>query len=113
MGHGAQTDAIRRGDPKVGNKHAKRHVRAFQALRTHGDQGREALVPLVFEGRDDVRGMAAVFLLGYRPDEAHRVLQELARGEGLTAFSAGETLKRWEEGTWAFDSITDANSEQS
>jgi Domain of unknown function (DUF2019) len=109
----AQTDSIRRGDPKTGNKHAKRYVRAFQALRRHGDQGREALVPLMFEGRDDVRGMAAAFLLRHRPDDARRVLQCLARGEGFTAFSAGETLKRWEEGTWALDPLTDTTSKHS
>lgn len=105
----AQTDAIRRGDPKTGNKHAKRYLRAFEALRSHGDHGREALVPLMFEGRDDVRGMAAAFLLRHRPDEAGRVLQDLARGGGLAAFSAGETLKRWDEGTWALDPMTDTD----
>jgi predicted ArsR family transcriptional regulator len=99
----AQTDAIRRGDPKTGNKHAKRYIRAFQALRALGDQGRDALVPLMFESRDDVRGMAAAFLLRHRPDEARRVLQDLARGEGFVAFSATETLKRWEEGAWQLD----------
>jgi hypothetical protein len=31
------------------------------------------------------------------------VLQEIAKGEGLAAFEAGEALKRWEEGTWALD----------
>jgi predicted ArsR family transcriptional regulator len=99
----AQTDAIRRGDPRTGNKYAKRYIRAFQALRALGDQGRDALVPLMLEGRDDVRGMAAAFLLRHRLSEAHRVLQDLARGEGFVAFSAAETLKRWNEGAWELD----------
>jgi len=99
----AQTDAIRRGDPKTGNKHAKRYIRAFEGLRALGDEGRDALVPLMFTGRSDVRGMAAACLLRHRTDEARRVLQELARGEGLDAFEAGETLKRWDEGTWQLD----------
>ncbi len=99
----AQTDAIRRGDPKTGNKHAKRYIRTFDALRSLGDQGRDALLPLMHEGRADVRGMAAAFLLRHCTAEARGVLQDLGRGEGLVAFSAGETLKRWEEGTWALD----------
>jgi len=99
----AQTDAIHRGDPKTGSKHAKRCIRAFQALRALGDHGRDALVPLMSEGRDDVRGMTAAFLLRHRPDHARRVLQELARGQGLVALSASETLKRWEEGAWRLD----------
>ena len=99
----AQTDAIRRGDPKTGNKYAKRYIRAFQGLRALGNEGRDALVPLMLEGRPDVRGMAAAFLLRHRPSEARRILQDLARGEGLVAFSAAETLKRWDEGAWELD----------
>lgn len=99
----AQTDAIRRGDARTGNKHAKRYIRAFEALRALGDEGRDALVPLMFEGRDDVRVMAAAFLLRHRHDEARCVLRDLARGEGLVALSATETLKRWDEKTWKLD----------
>lgn len=99
----AQTDAIRRGDAKTGNKHAKRYIRAVEALRALGDQGRDALVPLMHEGSDDVRSMAAAFLLRHRHNEARRVLEDLARGEGLVAFEASEALKRWEEGTWQLD----------
>ena len=108
----AQADAIRRGDPKSGNRHAKRYIKAFRELRTHGDVGREALVPLMFVERADVRAMAAAFLLRYRPEEARRVLHDLARGAGFAAFSAGETLKRWEEGTWALDPSSDKESEE-
>ena len=99
----AQTDAVRRGDSKTGNKHAKRYIRAFEALRALGDEGRDALVPLMSEGRDDVRAMAATFLLRHRHDEARRILRELARGEGFVALSAAETLKRWDEKTWQLD----------
>ena len=99
----AQTDAIRRGDPKTGNQHAKQYLRAIKALQDLGDQGRDALVPLMYAGRDDVRAMAAAFLLRHRHEEARRVLEDLACGEGLVAFGAGEALKRWEEGTWQLD----------
>jgi predicted ArsR family transcriptional regulator len=99
----AQTDAIRRGDSKAGNKHAKRYIRAFEALRALGNEGRDALVPLLSDGREDVRAMAAAFLLRHRHDEARRVLQALARGEGFVALLATETLKRWEEKIWQLD----------
>ncbi len=99
----AQTDAIGRGDSKCGNEHAQRYIRAFAALQSLGDRGRDALVPLMREGRADVRGMAAAFLLRYRTSEARAVLQELASGKGFAAFGASEALERWEDGTWALD----------
>ena len=100
----AQTDAIRLGNSKNGNKYAKNYIRVFKVLQSYGNEGREALVPLMWNSREDVRGMAASFLLKYRQEEALTVLQELAKGEGLVAFSAQETLKRWKEGTWQLDS---------
>lgn len=106
----AQTDAIRDGDAKRGNKHAKRYIKAFQELTSLGDDGRDALSLLMKEGRADVRGMAAAFLLRYRTDEARGVLKELAAEEGLAAFSARETLNRWEEGTWALDPADDESA---
>jgi hypothetical protein len=47
--------------------------------------------------------MAAAFLLRHRHEEARRVLEDLAHGEGFVAFEASEALKRWEEGTWQLD----------
>lgn len=99
----AQTDVMKTGDATTGNKHAKRYIKAFEALRRMGDQGRDALVPLMQHHRVDVRAMAAAFLLRYRHDEARRVLEEIARGRGFQAFAANESLKRWEEKTWQLD----------
>ncbi|MDX9724335.1 MAG: DUF2019 domain-containing protein [Myxococcota bacterium] len=99
----AQSEALLRGDARAGNKHAKQYIAAFKALRAIGDEGREALVPLMFEGRDDIRLMASAFLLRFRHEDARRVLEGLARGTGMTAFSAGEALKRWDERTWQLD----------
>jgi hypothetical protein len=99
----AQTEAIKLGDAKTGNQHARRYIRALRVLRTFGDAGRDALLPLFRHARADVRGAAAAHLLRYRTTEARAVLSELASGRGLAAFEASETLKRWEEGTWALD----------
>lgn len=99
----AQVEAVRRGDAKTGNKHAKLYIRAFESLRGLGDEGRDALVPLMFEGRDEVRAMAAAFLLRHRHEDARRVLENLSQSGGRASFSASETLKRWKEGSWQLD----------
>jgi len=44
--------------------------------------------------------MAATYLLPRRTAEARAVLDEAAKGEGLIAFEAAESLKRWDEGAW-------------
>lgn len=99
----AQTAAIWRGDARTGNKHADRYIAAFKKLRAHGDTGREALAVLLDHPSLDVRTMAAAFLLRHRTAQAKAVLEEAAKGQGLIAFEAGETLKHWAEGTWALD----------
>ncbi|REG28980.1 uncharacterized protein DUF2019 [Archangium gephyra] len=99
----AQTEAIWRGDPKTGNKHARKYGAAVDKLLAHGDAGREALLVLLEHERMDVRVMAAAHLLRYRTAEARAVLEEAARGEGMIPFCAQQALKRWKEGTWALD----------
>jgi hypothetical protein len=99
----AQTEAIWRGDSKAGNKHARKYGAAVDKLLAHGDAGRDALLVLLEHERMDVRVMAAAHLLRYRTAEAKAVLEEVAKGEGLVSFKAGQALKRWEEGTWALD----------
>jgi len=98
-----QTDAIFRGDAKTGNRHAQKRIDAFKKLRSHGDAGRDALAVLFTHPRMDVRVMAAAYLLRHRTAEAKAVLEEASKGVGLAAFGASESLKRWEEGTWALD----------
>ncbi|NOJ91604.1 DUF2019 domain-containing protein [Corallococcus coralloides] len=99
----AQTDAIRRGDAKTGNRHAKQYIAALQQLRAYGDAGREALAVLLTHPRTDIRAMAAGFLLRYRTAEAKAVLEAAAKEGGVGALDAIMTLKHWEEGTWALD----------
>jgi hypothetical protein len=98
-----QTEAIRRGDARTGNKHAKGYLDAFKQLRDSGNPGREALVPLLAHERADVRVMAATFLLRYCTEEALKVLEAAARNDGLAAFGAGQAIKRWNEGKWNLD----------
>lgn len=101
----AQTDAIRAGDHRTGNRCANRYIRAFGKLRDRGDDGRDALVGLLSNARNDVRAVAAAFLLRHRHQEASAILREAAKGEGLVAFGAAQALKRWEDGSWELDPV--------
>ncbi|WP_414640995.1 DUF2019 domain-containing protein [Archangium sp.] len=99
----AQTESVNRGDAKTGNKHANRYIAALKKLRSKGDAGRDALVVLLKHPRQDVRVMAAAFLLRYRTAEAKAVLETAANGNGVSSIGAIMTLKRWEDGTWNLD----------
>jgi Domain of unknown function (DUF2019) len=99
----AQTEEIAHGSAAKGNSHAKRYIVAFDKLCAHGDAGRDALAVLFTHSRMDVRVMAASFLLRHRTAEAKAVLEEAAKQKGLAALGAQQTLKNWEEGTWALD----------
>jgi hypothetical protein len=99
----AQTDALWQGDSKLGNKHARQYIAAFEKLRAHGDTGRDALASLLTHPRMDVRVKAASYLLRHRTNEALRVLEDAAKSEGMIPFIASQVLKNWEEGTWNLD----------
>jgi hypothetical protein len=99
----AQTDCIMQGDATTGNQHAMRALAAVRALCAHGNAGRDALAVLFAHPRMDVRVTAAAFLLRHRTAEARAVLEEAARGQGLAALGAMQTLENWEAGTWALD----------
>nr|WP_163781283.1 DUF2019 domain-containing protein [Myxococcus vastator] len=99
----AQTDAIRRGDARTGNRHARQYTAALQQLRAQGDAGREALAVLLTHPRTDIRAMAAGFLLRYRTAEAKAVLEAAATEGGIGALGAIMTLRHWQNGTWALD----------
>lgn len=99
----AQTDEIAHGSASKGNRHAKRYMSAFDKLCAQGDAGRDALAALFSHPRMDVRVMAAAFLLRHRTEDAKAVLEDAAKKEGLAALGAQQTLKNWENGTWALD----------
>jgi hypothetical protein len=99
----AQTEAIKRGDAKTGNKHANRYIAVLKKLRSEGNVGRDALATLLQHSRPDVRVKAAAFLLRYRTAEAKAVLEAAASGNGVAAIGAIMTLRHWEEGTWNLD----------
>lgn len=95
-----QKTKIQSGTVHAGNRAARKYGRAWEELRSRGDEGREALAALFKDERPDVRSMAAAHLLKYRTRDAKRVLKQVAKGEGLAAFGASEALLRWKEGDW-------------
>jgi hypothetical protein len=99
----AQDAAIERGDARTGNKHARRYIAAFDSLRADGDPGREALAVLLDHSSASVRVTAAAFLLRYCAFKARKVLKAEAKGTGLPALGAQQTLLNWQNGTWALD----------
>lgn len=98
-----QNRHIELDDSAAGNRCAKRYIKAFRDLAAHGDVGREALAGLFNDPREDVRVMAACFLLKYRNSDARAILVKASRGNSVTALGASEALKRWNEGTWELD----------
>jgi hypothetical protein len=101
-----QKQALQQTDARSGNRWAKRRVRAWRELQRAGDAGREALAALLADPRDDVRAMAAAYLLRYKHAEAKRVLEEVAKhGQGIAAFGASQCLERWKEGDWHLDDV--------
>jgi hypothetical protein len=97
----AQEAEIERGH--AGNKYARRYIAAFESLRAHGDPGREALAVLLDHTSPNVRVTAAAFLLRYCELKARRVLKAEAKGTGISAIGAEQTLLNWKNGTWALD----------
>ncbi|HEX8536862.1 MAG TPA: DUF2019 domain-containing protein [Cystobacter sp.] len=98
-----QTDALRQGNARTGNKHARQYTAAHQELRARGNAGRDALSVLLKHPRTDVRAMAEAFLLRYRTAEARAVLEEAAKEGGVAAIRVIMTLRRWDDGSWALD----------
>ena len=78
-----QNEAIRRRDPVTGNEYADRYTSAFRQLLARG--GVDALAVLFDDGREDVRTMAAAFLISHKTEDAINVLRESARGVGIVA----------------------------
>lgn len=107
----AQAEALERNMPGTGNRHAREQATALDKLRAQGDAGMKALATLLNHPRRDVAAGAAVYLLQHRAHEeaARKVLEDISRGEGLLAFGASLTLKRWAEGTLAPEPEVDAN----
>ncbi len=95
--------ALLAGDHRKANREAREVFKAFDQLKRLGDEGREALMPLLRHEDKAVAGSTAAVLLRYATREATRVLEDLSRDRGLLGFQAQQSLERWREGDWHLD----------
>ena len=89
-------------DPSAGNADADRIAAIYRALRLRGAEF--ALLPLLEDPDDGVRGWAAAHALEFAPADGEPVLERLADSPeaGLVGFSAEVTLREWHEGRLHF-----------
>ncbi len=93
-----QNAYIARGDARQGNREAKKYVAAARALLAGGKGEVDRFATLLTHDHNDVRVMAAAFLLKERTEEAVAALRPLAKGSGIAALGAKMTLERYERG---------------
>ena len=94
----AQDECITRGDPREGNRHAKRYRGAAKELLSGGEAAIETFCGLLNHQTPGVQAAAAAFLLKVRTERAVATLRPIAKGHGLTALGAQMTLERYERG---------------
>ncbi|OGL88874.1 hypothetical protein A3I42_01115 [Candidatus Uhrbacteria bacterium RIFCSPLOWO2_02_FULL_49_11] len=92
------SEGTKSGDHRKTNRAYRNINEIAQKMREH-DPTLSHLVPLLHRDDDSVKLWAASYLLkaNSHSQEAIRVLHELSKKEGLTAFDAEMTLKNWLE----------------
>src|SRR5258705_13663649 len=91
-----QHECIARGDAHSGNTEATKYNAAARAMLAGGDREIDRFATLLAHDHDDVRVMAAAYLLKERTDAAVATLRPIAAGVGLAALGAHMTLARYE-----------------
>ena len=94
----SQRQCIGGGDAKKGNEFAASYIAAAKDLLAGGEESIESFSTLLVHADESVRCMAAAFLLKSRTSQAVEALTPIAKGGGLNAVGAQETLKRFEGG---------------
>ncbi len=95
LGHAA---ASWDGDAKGADRHHRRIVEAFLALRDHGADGERALLQLLDDEEAGVRGWAAIHALEFDANRSIRVLEEVANDPRLVGLEAQRVLAEWRAG---------------
>lgn len=93
-----QHECIARGDAAQGNRAATTYMAAARTLLASGEDVIDRFATLLTHDHDDVRAMAAAFLLRERTDVAVATLRPIAGGKGLAALGAKMTLERYARG---------------
>ena len=93
-----QFEFIAQGDARNGNNEARKYIAAARTLLSGGKTSIDRFATLLLHDHDDVRAMAAAYLLKERTDAAVAALKPIAAGRGLSALGAQMTLARYERG---------------
>ncbi|WP_414664855.1 hypothetical protein [Horticoccus sp. 23ND18S-11] len=93
-----QNACIASGDARRGKRESKKYVAAARTLLAGGKDEVDRFATLLTHDHDDVRVMAAAFLLKDRTELAVAALRPLAKGGGIAALGARMTLERYERG---------------
>lgn len=87
-------------DEETANRQADVIARIAAGILAGGEAGEEGLAALTRNPDPVVAGMAAVYLLPRKPEEALMALRRVAREAGLIGFRARCAIDRWEKGEW-------------
>jgi len=91
--------AFDEGDYRVSNKLSEFLDSLWGEFKRRGSEGQTAILNLMKRDDPGVRLFAAFRALSFAPDEAERVLQEVAAGPpSLTRLDAAMTLQEWRKG---------------
>ncbi|MHB0936345.1 MAG: HEAT repeat domain-containing protein [Armatimonadota bacterium] len=89
---------VKQGDYQTANTYAANAQRAWEQLRALGDEGREALVPLLDHPHPLIRLAVAQCLLRYRTEKALKVLKQLARDRQFSETMVAQiVIKDWQK----------------
>lgn len=89
-------------NPKEANIWADKLLKLYRRLRAT-EEGRTALATLLSDPSPDVRGWAATHVLGWAPEIARPVLEDLRDSKGRRSFDAEIVLREFDKGTLSFD----------
>jgi hypothetical protein len=95
-------DATTGGDYRAANSNQEILAQIYREIRRRGAEAQREFLKLIAHPDEAVRGWSAGHSLEFSPDQAHRVLEEIAAGPGIWSFVAQVTLEEWEQGTLKF-----------
>lgn len=87
-------------DEEKASREADILARLAASILAEGEDGESTLEALALSPEPTVAGMAAVFLLKCKPEQALSVLRMVAREPTLIGFRAACAIERWEKGEW-------------
>jgi hypothetical protein len=91
--------ATHEGKHKIANRAYGRISAVMRELKERGPQAQSALLRLLNDERIEVRGWAAAHALAFVPDQATRVLEDIASGPpSIEEFDAKMILQQWRTG---------------